>query len=155
MLVIYLKKADCKTIINEIGKKITDHDHDKYITTPKFNNLTAENFAPRLAQANLAYKSDIVNFVNKTDFDEKLQNLNKKITSDKTKHLLVKNELNKLQTFNSSLFTGQSYSNNDGAQLYLFFQPIYKTIKHFLIFNTQSQNENLRDYRMKKLNLVI
>ena len=23
-------------------KKITDHNHDKYITTPKFNKLTSE-----------------------------------------------------------------------------------------------------------------
>ena len=28
-----------------------DHKHDKYITTSKFNKLTAENFAARLAQA--------------------------------------------------------------------------------------------------------
>ena len=25
--------------------KITDHNHDKYITTPEFNKLTSENFA--------------------------------------------------------------------------------------------------------------
>ena len=30
--------------MNEIEKKITDHDHDKYITTPEFNKLTSENF---------------------------------------------------------------------------------------------------------------
>ena len=40
-------------------KKITDHDHDKYITTPKFDKLTAENFAARLAQADLASKNYI------------------------------------------------------------------------------------------------
>ena len=50
--------------------KITDHDHDKYITTPEFNKLTLENFAARLAQANLASKSDIADFVKKTDFDD-------------------------------------------------------------------------------------
>ena len=43
-----------------------DHDHDKYITTSEFNNLTAENFAARLAQVNLGSKSDITNFVKKT-----------------------------------------------------------------------------------------
>ena len=48
--------------------KSTDHSHDKYITTPEFNELTAENFATRLGQANLASKSDITNFVKKTDF---------------------------------------------------------------------------------------
>ena len=59
-------------------KKITDHDHDKYITAPEFNKLTAENFAARLAQANLASKSNIANFVKKKNFDDKLKNLNKK-----------------------------------------------------------------------------
>ena len=41
------------------------------------------------------------------------------------------NKLKILQTFNSSLFIGQSYFNNDGAQLNLIFQPIYKTITTF------------------------
>ena len=36
----------------KLKKKITDHNHDKYITTPAFNKLTAENSAARLAQAN-------------------------------------------------------------------------------------------------------
>ena len=73
--------------------------HSKYITCPEFNKLTAESFAARLAQAKLASKNDIANFVKKTDFDNKLKNLNKKITSNKTKHVLVANELKKLQTF--------------------------------------------------------
>ena len=40
-----VKKTDYNTKINEIEKKITDHNHDKYITTPEFNKLTSENFA--------------------------------------------------------------------------------------------------------------
>ena len=41
-----LKKTDYNTKMNEIEKKITDHDHsNKYITTQEFNKLTAENFA--------------------------------------------------------------------------------------------------------------
>ena len=35
--------------------KLADHKHDKYITTPEFNKLTVENFAARLAQANLIW----------------------------------------------------------------------------------------------------
>ena len=42
--------------------KITDHDHDNYITIPGFHKLTAENFATRLAQENLASKNDICQF---------------------------------------------------------------------------------------------
>ena len=65
MLVIKSTKTDFNTKIGEIEKKISDYDHDKYITTPEFNKLTAESFASRLAQANLATKSDITNFVKK------------------------------------------------------------------------------------------
>ena len=34
-------KTDYNTKINEIEKKITNHNHDKYITTSEFNNLAA------------------------------------------------------------------------------------------------------------------
>ena len=95
-----VKKTDYGTKNNEIEKKITDHDHsNKHIATPEFSKLTSENFSARLNQVNLASKGDIANFVNKTDFDNKLKNLNKKITSNKTKNVLVENELKKLQTF--------------------------------------------------------
>ena len=91
-----VKKTDYDTKISETEKKLTDHNHDKYITTPEFNKFTAEIFAARLAQANL---------VTKTYFD-KLISLNKKINSKKTKHLLIENELKKLQTFDSIYFRG-------------------------------------------------
>ena len=56
--------------------KTSDHDHDTYITTTEFNELTGENFAARLKQKNLASKSDIANFVKGTDFiSGKLENL--------------------------------------------------------------------------------
>ena len=80
-----VKETEYSTKINEIEKKIADHYHDKYITTPEFNKLTSENFAARLKQANLASKSDIANFVNKTDFNNKLKDVRSN-----------KNELNKL-----------------------------------------------------------
>ena len=75
ILVIQLKKTVCNTKISEIEKKILDHDHDKYITTQEFNILTAEHFATRLKQANLATKADTDNFIEKTDFDDKLKKL--------------------------------------------------------------------------------
>ena len=37
MVVIQSKKTDYKTKVNEIEKKITDHNHDEYITTQEFN----------------------------------------------------------------------------------------------------------------------
>ena len=35
---------------SEIESKINNHNHDKYITTPEFNNLAAEVSTARLAQ---------------------------------------------------------------------------------------------------------
>ena len=63
MLLIYSKKTDYNTKVSEIEKKITDHNHDKYIITQEFNKFTAEIFDLRLKRANLASKYDIVNFV--------------------------------------------------------------------------------------------
>ena len=92
-------------------------DHSKDFTTLESKKLTTESFIARLAQANLASKNDIANFVEWEDFDNKLQNLNKKITSNKTKHVPVENEFKKLKTFDSSLSISQIYFNNDAAQL--------------------------------------
>ena len=64
--------------------------------------------------------------ITKTDFDAKLSSLNRKITQNKTKHLLVENELNKLKTFDSSYFIGKSHFEEDGTQNYLVFQPLNK-----------------------------
>ena len=33
------KKTDYNTKISEIEKKLTDHNHDKYITNPEFNKF--------------------------------------------------------------------------------------------------------------------
>ena len=55
-------------------------DHAKYITTQDFNKLTAEILKERLKQANL---------VSKTDFDNKVINFKRKITSNHTKYLEV------------------------------------------------------------------
>ena len=57
----------------------------------------------------------------KTDFDAKLLSLNRKITSNKTKHALVENELNQLKTFDSGYFIGKSHFEEDGVQNYLVF----------------------------------
>ena len=74
-----VKKTNYDAKLREIGKKLYDYNHDKYITTQEFNKLTADNFAARLKQANLATKSDIDDIVKKTNFYEILKNLNKKL----------------------------------------------------------------------------
>ena len=57
-----------------------------------------------------------------------------KITQNKSKHLLVENELNKLKTFDFSYFVGKSHFGEDGTQNYLAFQPMYRCFE--MITNT-------------------
>ena len=95
--------------MSELEKKLSNHNHDKYITTPEFNTLAAYVFNGRLVQVNLKAK---------TNFDAKWSSLNKKITSSKSKHLLVENELKKLKTFDSSYFISKSHFEEDGTKLF-------------------------------------
>ena len=105
--------------INEIEQKLTDHNHDKYITIREFNTLATALFNARLPQVNL---------ITKTDFDAKLSHFNRKGIANKSKHLLVENEL-KLKTFYSSYFIGKSHFAEDAAQTYLVFHPIQRYFK--------------------------
>ena len=95
-----VKKADYNTKVTEIEKKLSDRNHNKYITTLGFNTLAADIFNAILAQANL---------IAKTDFDGKLSSLNRKDAANKSKKFLVENELKKLKTFNSIFFIGKSH----------------------------------------------
>ena len=123
-----VKKPDHKTKICETENKIIT-DHDKYITTQEFNKLTA----------NLASKSDIANFVKKADFDDKLQNLNKIVTSNKNElnelsekvkaistKGLTKDLINKF-----SILNGAKYFPSGIFQNYLVFIAAIKHIKYF------------------------
>ena len=49
--------------------KVNNHNYDKYITTPEFNNLAAWFFIARLPRANL---------VTKTNFDTELKEFSDK-----------------------------------------------------------------------------
>ena len=51
------------------------------------------------------------------------------ITSNKAKHLLGENELKTLKTFDLSYFKGKGHFEEDGAQNYLVFQPMYRYFK--------------------------
>ena len=82
--------------------------------------MAANVFNTRLAQTN---------WIPKIYFDAKLSSLNRKITSNKTKHLHVENELKKLKIFDSSYFIGKSHFEEDGTQNYLVFQPMYRYFK--------------------------
>ena len=133
-----MKKPSYKTKINKIEKKIADHDHAKYVTTQEFNKLTADNFAARLAQAKLASKADIADFVKKADFDDNLKNLDKDVTSYKTNHVQVENELNEplvklvklLSAKDYSFFIGTMYfTSNDGSENMFVYQPTFNMLE--------------------------
>ena len=94
-----VNKTDYNTKLTEIEKKLTGHDHDKYITTPEFNTLAADVFNSRLSQANL---------VAKTIFDNTVSSLNSKIAEKKTKNGSIENESKKLKTFDLCYFIGKS-----------------------------------------------
>ena len=90
-----------------------------------------------MKQASLASQSDIANLVNKIDFNDKLPGLNKWINMNKTKHVLVKNELNKLSekvkllsTKYYSFFLCRIYfTSNDRLQNMFDHQPTLDTLE--------------------------
>ena len=124
----------------KLTKKNTHHTYDKYIATPEFNKLTTEKFTARLLLANL---------VTKTDFDNKQINLNKKINSNKAKHLIVESELKKLEIFDSIYLHGQSHFKDDGTQNHLVFQTAYRYFKTVSINNSNILSWKLSDESIK------
>ena len=128
-----VKKTDYDTKIAEIEEKLIDHNHDKYLTTPEFNKLSAEVFDARLARAN---------WVTKTDFDNKLRYLNQKINLNKAKYLLVENEFKKLKTFDLNYFRGKNHFQEDGTQNYLVFHQC-TDILNWLLIKNKFQNGDL------------
>ena len=68
------------------------------------------------------------------------QVLNRKITTNKTKHLFFEYEFKKLKIFDSGYFRGKShFVDNDGTENYLVFQPIHRYLK--VIANTKYISE--------------
>ena len=61
------------------------------------------------------------NLITKTDFDAKLSTLDRKITSNKTRYLLIGKEISYLH--------GKNYFDEDGTQNYYIFQAISKYFK--------------------------
>ena len=77
-------------------------------------------------KARLAAQTDLIR---KTDFDSKLKGIGDRVTKNKTKYLLVEDELKKLQKFDAAYFRGKSHFEEDGTQNYLVFQPMYRYFK--------------------------
>ena len=84
--------------------------------------------------------------ITKTSFNAKLSSVNRKIVSNKTKHLFIENKLKKLKTFDWIYFRGKSHFEDNGTQNWLVFQPVQK------YFNTDSaSNSNILSWKSKGL----
>ena len=117
-----VKKTYYNTKLSEIEKKVTEQNHDKYITTPELNKFISSNFDLRFKPANLASNSDIANFAKKTDFDNK--------PSKKVKAISIK-ELIKDLIDKFSILNGAKYFSLGIFQNYLASIPDKKYIKYF------------------------
>ena len=67
--------------------------------------------------------------IRKPDFDAKWSSFPKQITANKTKILLIENELNQSKNFDSIYFIGKSHFQGDDTRNYLVFQPINRYFK--------------------------
>ena len=103
-----VKKTDFDSKITEVAGKITN------ISSLATNSAltTVENKMP-----------DVTNLITKTDFDTKLKDISDRVAKNKSKDLLLDNELEKLKTFNADYFEGRNYfEGGDGTQNMLVFQ---------------------------------
>ena len=79
---LLIQVIQIKQLTNQ--KKILDHDYVKML----LHKLESENFAVRLKEAKLAkLAKDIADFIKKEDSNKKLKNTNKKVNSNKTRHI--------------------------------------------------------------------
>ena len=69
---------------------------------------------------------DATGLVTKTDFDSKLKSASDRVIKNKSKELLLDNELKKLKAFDLSYFRGKIYFEESGTLIYLIFQPMNK-----------------------------
>ena len=53
-----VKKTDYNTKVTEIEKKLTDHNHNKYITNTEFNKLAADTFNTRIVSTSKFSKKE-------------------------------------------------------------------------------------------------
>ena len=110
----------------------TENDADKSeleIKTPdvtgfvkKVKLTELENKIPDVSSLGTKTASTVVqNKISSVSNLVNLSSLNGNFTENKTKNLLIENELNKLKTFASSYFIGKSHFEEDSTQNYLVF----------------------------------
>ena len=91
---------------------------------------------------------DVSNLVKNTDFDTRAKKNSDRVTKNKSKHLLIENELKKLEKFDSAYFRGENYfDGNDGTQNSLVFQVREKYFKN----NSGSNSFKIEIWKSKGL----
>ena len=112
-----VKKTDFNAKITEVESKIS--------------SITGLDTSSALTA--VEYKiPDVSSLITKTDFDVKLQAVSDRVTKNKSKHLLVGNELNKLKSFDAAYFRGRNYFEDNGTLIYLVIQSIDKYFKKII-----------------------
>ena len=104
MLVAWLRKQITTQKLVNLRQNLLIITMTNTLLLQRLNKFSAQVFNARLAQANL---------IRKTDFVAKLPSLNRNITANKTKYLLVENALKK--SFDSSQFVGKGHSDEEGS----------------------------------------
>ena len=84
-----VKKTNYNTKITEIEKKLTDHNHDKYITAPEFDTLAAD---VRLKQTKILLVDNELN--NLKTFDSSYFIVKSRFEEDGTENYLVFQPIN-------------------------------------------------------------
>ena len=114
-------------------KKLKIPNHDQYITTNDCSKFSGAIFDERLKQAKLTTKTDIAVFITKTYFDGKLKNINKKVTSNKKKHLEADMKLTNLSKKVSQrsikgydILVGIMYHTGDNVYQFFFHQSLIR-----------------------------
>ena len=161
-----------KTEYDKLVNKVSGIDNTNFVSRTKYvpnisglatsSALTAvENKIPDISS--LATTSaltavenkipGITGLVKKTDVAAKLKTISDRVTKNKSKHLLVENELKQLEAPDLSYFGGKNYFDSDDGV----FQPAYKYFKTFkntvpILF---SPSEFITEWKSKGLNDVI
>ena len=97
------------------------------------------------ARNRLSAQTDVIQ---KPEFDAKLKGISDRVTTNKTKHLLVENKLKKIKALDLSYFGGKNYfEGNDGAQNLLVFQVKEKYFED----KYDSKSYSIRKWKSKGL----
>ena len=96
-----------------------------------------------------------INLVTKTNFDNKQINFNKKINSNKTKHLLVRNELSNCRHLIQFIFVVKVILKMMVLKIIQYFSQHKDILKRLVILLIKFCHGNLKDCLMKVLSLLL